>query len=79
MFYTTLHHDSNKQDSSTIVNICVNILGLCSRAWPQILKGCVDYIFASLFVSLKGGTCETRKNNSSFTSKALIVLEIIKF
>ena len=31
------------------------------------------------FVCLKEGTCETRKNVFYFTSKALFVLEIIKF
>ena len=36
------------------------------------LEGCVCYIFASLFLSLKENTCETK-------SKALFVLEKIKF
>ena len=31
------------------------------------------------FVSLKEGTCETKKNVFYFTSKAIFVLEIIKF
>ena len=31
------------------------------------------------FVCLKESTCETRKNAFYFTSKALLVLEIIKF
>ena len=31
------------------------------------------------FLCLKDSTCETRKNVSYFTSKALFVLEIIKF
>ena len=31
------------------------------------------------FLRLKGSTCETRKNVFYFTSKALFVLEIIKF
>ena len=31
------------------------------------------------FVCLKESTCETRKNVFYFTSKALFVLEIIKF
>ena len=31
------------------------------------------------FVCLKESTCETRKNAFYFTSKALFVLEIIKF
>ena len=45
----------------------------------QLFKGCVRYIFASLFLCLKENTCETRKNAFYFTSKALLVLEIIKF
>ena len=43
------------------------------------VKGCVCYIFANLFCISKRGTCETRKNVFYFTSKALFVLEIIKF
>ena len=31
------------------------------------------------FVCLKGSTCKTRKNSFYFTSKALLVLEIINF
>ena len=39
IFYITLHHDdSNKQDSSTIANICVSKSGICSHAWTQMLK-----------------------------------------
>ena len=41
------------------------------------VKGCVRYIFASLFA--KESTNETRKNAFYFTLKALFVLEIIKF
>ena len=43
------------------------------------LKGCVCYIFAGLFLSLKESTCQTRKNVFYFTSKALFVLKKIKF
>ena len=43
------------------------------------LKGCVCYIFASLFLSLNESTCQTEKNVSYFTSKALFVLKEIKF
>ena len=45
----------------------------------SMLKGCVRYIFASLFLSLNESTCETGKNASYFTSKALFDLEKIKF
>ena len=38
-------------------------------------KGCVRYFFVSLF----GNTWETRENVFCFTSKALFVLEKIKF
>ena len=43
------------------------------------IKGCVCYIFVSLFLCLKESTCETRKNIFYFTSKALSVFEIIRF
>ena len=42
------------------------------------LKGCIRYIFASLFLSLKESTGETKKNILNFTSKALFILEKIK-
>ena len=42
-------------------------------------KGSVCYIFATLFLSLNESTCQTRKNVFYFTSKALFVLEKIKF
>ena len=45
----------------------------------HFLKGCVRYIFASLFLSLNKSTCQTGENVFYFTSKALFVLEIIKF
>ena len=41
----------------------------------SISKGCVRYIFAILFLSLKESTCETRKNVFYFTLKALFILE----
>ena len=42
-------------------------------------KGCVRYILLVCFVCLKESTCGTRKNVFYFNSKALFVLEIIKF
>ena len=44
-----------------------------------VSKGCVCYIVLVCFVCLKESTCETKKNVFYFTSKALFVLEIIKF
>ena len=43
------------------------------------LKSCVRYAFASLVFSLNESPCRTRKNAFYFTSKALFVLEKIKF
>ena len=43
------------------------------------VKGCVCYIHASLFLSVKERTCETRKMLFCFTSKALFFIEKIKF
>ena len=51
-----------------------------AKKWiEKVLTGCVRYIFDSLFVCVKESTCETRKNVFYFTSKALFILEIIKF
>ena len=47
--------------------------------WEDIFKGCVRYILQVCFLSLKESTCETRKNVFYFTSRALFVLEKIKF
>ena len=53
-----------------------------TKIWDKVsdsTKGCVCYIFASLFLSLNESTCQTRKNVFYFTSKALFVLKKIKF
>ena len=44
-----------------------------------LIKGCVCYIFACLFLSLNESICQTRKNTFYFTWKALFVLKKIKF
>ena len=43
------------------------------------LKGCVRYIFASLFFGLNESTCQMKRNVFYFTSKPLSVFEKIKF
>ena len=43
------------------------------------IKGCVRYIFASLFLSLNKSTCQTRENVFYFTWKALFFLEKSNF
>ena len=43
------------------------------------LKGCVRYVFASLFLGLDDSTSQIKKNALYFTSKPLFVLEKIKF
>ena len=45
----------------------------------SVVKGCVRCIFARLFLSLNESPCQSRKNVFYFTSKALFVLEKIKF
>ena len=42
------------------------------------LKGCVCYVFASLFLGLNDNTCQIQKNIFYFTSKPPFVLEKIK-
>ena len=49
------------------------------RNLTEQIKGCVRYIFASLFLSLNESTCQTGKYVFYFTSKALFILEKIKF
>ena len=44
-----------------------------------MLKGCVRYIFASLFLGLNESPCQIKKKNFYFTSKPLFVLEKIKY
>ena len=57
----------------------------CSYGWSSFIqsfldfKGCVHYIFASLFFKSNESTCQTRKYVFYFTSKTLFVLEKIKF
>ena len=43
------------------------------------IKGCVRYIFASLFLGLNESTCQIKKNVFYFTSKSLFVFEKIEF
>ena len=51
-----------------------------NTAEPQfLLEGCARYIFAGLFCMPKVSTCEKRKNVFLFSSKALFVLELMKF
>ena len=38
----------------------------------DLVKGCVRYVFASLFLSLKQSTRETRKNVFYFTLKLFL-------
>ena len=42
-------------------------------------KGCIRYIFASLFLGLNKSTYQIKKIVFYFTSKPLFVLEKIKF
>ena len=44
-----------------------------------LIKGCVRYIFARLFLGLTESPCQTGKNIFYFTSKVIFVLEKIKF
>ena len=41
-------------------------------------KGCVLYIFASLFLSLNESTCQTSENAFYFTSKVKYLLHVLK-
>ena len=56
-------------------SIKILIAGILSE---HTLKGCVRYIFASLFLSLNESTRQASKNVFYFTWKALFDLEKIK-
>ena len=56
-----------------------NFLSLATQESYFMFKGCVRYIFARLFLGLNESPCQTRENVFYFTSKALFVLEKIKF
>ena len=73
MFFGRKIEEVNK--TFTLTNTTINH---SKPSVSEYCKGCVRYIFASLFYSLKKSTCETKKNAFYFTSKALFVLEIIK-
>ena len=84
MFMYTLHqHFSPSQVLIYSLNFDVSDFIFDGRLFhisgPKDLKGCVRYIFASLFLSLNESTCQTRKNAFYFISKSLFVLEKIKF
>ena len=50
------------------------------RMWNiRSIKGCLHYIFASLFCLSKKEDFSRNKNVYYFTSKALLVLEMIRF
>ena len=49
------------------------------RGKTGMVKGCIHYICANLFFNSKRSTSQTRKNAFYFISKALFVLEKIKF
>ena len=70
------------QNKSVILGGDFNVISnpsLDSECGKPVIKGCVHYIFASLFFSLKESTCETRKNVFHFTSKVLFILKKIEF
>ena len=67
MFMYTLHqHFSPSQVLIYSLNFDVSDFIFDGRLFhisgPKDLKGCVRYIFASLFLSLNESTCQTRKN-----------------
>ena len=63
------------------LRICYVTLFECKSPW--MLKTVSEIVFATFllvcFVFLRESTCKTRKNAFYFTSKALLVLEIINF
>ena len=58
---------------------CYLFIIMSSLKGHSYLKVVSDTCLLVCFLSLKESTCQTRKNVSYFTSKALFVLEITKF
>ena len=78
--YSSIHTNKKLlQNQQWFRNFVHNSLTCSVRKDCVSAKGCVHYIFTSLFCMSKERTCETRKNLFYFTSKALSVLETIKF
>ena len=67
-FWESLVQRQQQRDHNFDICFCYNV-------FLRYLKGCVRYIFASLFLSIKESFREIRKNVFYFTSKALLVLE----
>ena len=72
-FYSRKYNDN----FLSVLSFLFFSIGKCIRF--DLFKGCVRYILASLFVSLKENTRKTRKNVFYFTLKTLSVLEKIEF
>ena len=71
--------DENHDDNSVDDGGDTNKSAKNRRLKVFIFKGCVRYIFASLFLGLNKSTCQIKKNVFYFTSKPLFVLKKIKF
>ena len=56
----------NPMNNKGEISRCI-FYGFSSIIVQMCLKGCVHYIFASLFLSLKESTCQTRINVLYFT------------
>ena len=75
MFSDKTVHKQVSIFNQTLINIFSNF----TSNKLVTFKGCVHYIFASLFLRLNEGTSQTRENAFYFNLKALFVLEKIKF
>ena len=62
-----------------ICDFVYSVVGLFNVNIDKLLKGCVHYIFASLFCKSKTEHLWNKEKYFLFSSKALFVLEIIKF
>ena len=68
-----------KTYSKTFFTNCILKNYSIQRAFIPLLKVVFAIFLLVCFVYLKERTCETRKNVFYFISKALFILEIIKF
>ena len=74
LFAENFSKNSNLDDSGTSLPVFPSLTNLKLHnisVTPKMVKGCVRYIFARLFLSLNESPCQIRKNVFYFTSKVL--------
>ena len=78
--YNNTSYNPTQQTCSNYEDVvALKIIVFHNTLSKRELEGCVHYIFASSFLSLKASNRETGENAFYLTSKALFILVKIKF